>query len=86
MSERLKELSTTWAFFSALLKQEVSAFEVLTRTVEQDQIGSIYPYAIRPNSYWEKRTEEIKEVNINIFQKRGKSGETEIICIPKSPC
>ena len=63
-------MSTAWALASALYKREVSALEVLTKRVEEDQIGSIYPFTIRPNSYWEKRTEEIKEVNIKIFQKR----------------
>ena len=71
-------MTTAWALASALYKREVSALEVLTKSVEEDQIGSIYPFTIRPNSYWEKRTEEIKEVNINIFQK---SGESVMICI-----
>ena len=62
MYERFKELSTAWALASALYKREVSALEVLTKSVEDDQIGSIYPFTIRPNYYWEKRTEEIKEV------------------------
>ena len=38
----------------------------LQKSTEEDQIGSIYPFKIRPNSYWEKKTEIIKEVyNLN---------------------
>ena len=35
----------------------------MQEATEEDQIGSIYPFEIRPNSYWEKKTEMIKEVN-----------------------
>ena len=79
-------MSTAWALASALYKREVSALEVLTKRVEDDQLGSIYPFTIRPNSYWEKRTEEIKEVNINIFQKNKISKNRAEVLYPKQKC
>ena len=48
---------------SSLLKREITNYSDLQANLEQDQIGSIYPFEIRPNSYWEKKTEMIKEVN-----------------------
>ena len=48
---------------SSLFKKEFTNMADLEANVEQDQIGSIYPFEIRPNSYWEKKTELIKEVN-----------------------
>ena len=52
-----------FSLMSSLFKKEVTNFDDMQANLEQDQIGSIYPYEIRPNSYWEKKTEMIKEVN-----------------------
>ena len=58
-----KELSFILSVMSSLLKREITNYSDLQANLEQDQIGSIYPFEIRPNSYWEKKTEMIKEVN-----------------------
>jgi len=56
-----KELSFILSVMSSLLKREITNYSDLQANLEQDQIGSIYPFEIRPNSYWEKKTEMIKE-------------------------
>ena len=55
-----------FSVMSSLLKREVTNFQEMQSGLEEDQIGSIYPFEIRPNSYWEKKTEMIKEVRIQI--------------------
>ena len=60
----------------------------LEANVEQDQIGSIYPFEIRPNSYWEKKTELIKEVNSQFLPsvlKLFKNPKKPPLCIFVSP-
>ena len=59
-----------FSLMSSLFKKEVKNFGDMQANLEQDQIGSIYPYEIRPNSYWEKKTEMIKEVNSQFQAKR----------------
>ena len=56
-------MSFWFSIMSSLFKKEFTNMDDLQANVEQDQIGSIYPFEIRPNSYWEKKTELIKEVN-----------------------
>jgi len=59
---------------SSLLKREVTNFQEMQANLEEDQIGSIYPFEIRPNSYWEKKTEMIKEVNSQLKGRASTSG------------
>ena len=52
-----------FSIVSSLFKREITNVNEMQEATEEDQIGSIYPFEIRPNSYWEKKTEMIKEVN-----------------------